>query len=130
MIYLDTSVALACVFGEDRQPPQTVWQQTLVASRLLEYEIWTRVHAMRLGERHAEAVRGVLGRVAFIELLPQVLTRALEPFPSTVRTLDALHLASLLFLKCQGQDVQLLSYDERMCQCASGLGIVLHPAGR
>lgn len=37
MIYLDTSVALAHLLAEDRQPPASLWDETLVSSRLLEY---------------------------------------------------------------------------------------------
>ena len=35
----------------------------------------------------------LLGRIAFLELIPEVVGRAREPFPVEVRTLDALHLA-------------------------------------
>ena len=38
MIYVDTSVALAHLFAEDRRPPASFWTETLVSSRLLEYE--------------------------------------------------------------------------------------------
>jgi len=39
VIYLDTSVALAQLLSEDRLPPDRLWSETLVSSRLLEYEI-------------------------------------------------------------------------------------------
>lgn len=39
---------------------------------------------------------------------------ARDPFPTVVRTLDALHLASQQFLVEQGQPVALASYDERI----------------
>jgi predicted nucleic acid-binding protein len=42
MIYLDTSVALAHLLGETRRPPTALWQQALVSSRLLEYELWAQ----------------------------------------------------------------------------------------
>jgi len=29
-------------------PPERLWQESLIASRLLEYEIWTRLHARNL----------------------------------------------------------------------------------
>ena len=51
MIYLDTSVALAHLLAEDREPAESLWQQPLVSSRLLEYELWTRVNARALGAR-------------------------------------------------------------------------------
>ena len=68
-------------------------------------------------------VRALLGRVALLELAPPVLVRALEPFPVPVRTLDALHLASLDFLRTHGQTVRLASYDERLLTVARRLDI-------
>ena len=41
MIYLDTSVVLAHLLAEDRMPPRKLWEEELVSSRLLEYELWT-----------------------------------------------------------------------------------------
>lgn len=118
MIYLDTSVALAQLFAEDRRPPVSLWSETLVSSRLLEYEVWTRVNARGLAKAHGEAVRGLLGRIAFVEMARPVLERALEPFATPVRTLDALHLASMEFLRQQGQQVALASYDDRLVAAA------------
>ena len=81
MIYLDTSVALAHLLAEDRVPPDALWDETLVSSRLL------------------------------------------EPFPVPVRTLDALHLASIEFLRAQRQDVTLASTGSRMIEAARRLMI-------
>jgi predicted nucleic acid-binding protein len=94
-----------------------------VSSRLLQYELWTRVHARRLTATHGEAARELLARIAFLELAPPVLARALEPFPTPVRTLDALHLASLDFIRSHGQPVELATYDERLREAARGLGM-------
>ena len=123
MIYLDTSVALAHLLAEDRVPDPALWGQSLVSSRLLEYESWTRLHARGLGRSHGEALRALLARLAFLELSPPVLARALEPFPAAVRTLDALHLASIEFLRAQGQKVALASYDERLIAAAVKLKV-------
>ena len=123
MIYLDSSVALAHLLAEDRSPPAALWAESLVSSRLLEYELWTRIHARRLGPSHGDMVRTLLGRVALLEFAAPVLARALEPFPMPVRTLDALHLASLDFLKAHGQTVRLASYDERLLAVARRLEI-------
>jgi len=43
-----------------------------------------------------------------------------------VRTLDALHLASLSFLRERGRDVTLATYDERMREAAGRMGIDLY----
>jgi hypothetical protein len=125
VIYLDTSVALAHLLAEDRRPPDSLWAETLAASRLLEYELWTRLNARGLGVSHGEAARRLLERVAFLEMLPNVLARALEPFPAPVRTLDALHLASIEFLRGRGQRVELASYDDRLVAGALSLGIAI-----
>ena len=126
IVYLDTSAALAHLFAEDRVPPAELWEQPLVSSRLLEYEIWTRVHARRLLATHGEAARLLISHVAMLELAHPVLSRALEPFPTAVRTLDALHLASIEFLRARGQDVRLAAYDDRMLEAAQRLGIPLY----
>lgn len=125
MIYLDTSVALAHLLGEDVAPPASLWDEVLVSSRLLEYEIFTRLHARRLSKSHAAPARELLARVALAEMSGLVLARALEPFPLAVRTLDALHLATLLFLREQGQALSLASYDARMTQAARKLRVPL-----
>ncbi|MBM4396082.1 MAG: PIN domain-containing protein [Deltaproteobacteria bacterium] len=127
MIYLDTSAALAHLLAEDRSPPFTLWQEPLVSSRLLEYEAWTRINARGLRRSHGDALAVMLARVAFVELTHAVLVRALEPIPAPVRTLDALHLASIDFLRGQGQDIRLATYDERMTAAARRMRIPLVP---
>jgi uncharacterized protein len=126
LIYLDTSVALAHLLAEDRVPPDRLWQEPLISSRLIEYEIWTRIHARKLTRSHADEVRSLLSRLALIELAPPVLARALEPFAKPVRTLDGLHLASMDFLRNQGQSVTLASYDDRLINGARALRFPLY----
>ena len=127
MIYLDTSVALAHLLVEDRRPPGSLWHETLVSSRLLEYELWAPLHARGLAGSHSEAARWLIGRVAMLELAPSVLARALGAFPgpAPLRTLDALHLASCAYLVDHGQPVVLTSYDRRMTAVALAMDIPL-----
>jgi predicted nucleic acid-binding protein len=126
VIYLDTSVALAHLLAEDRSPPEGLWGEPLISSRLLTYEVWIRIHARKLGRSHGDHVRELLGRVSLVELGPTVLARVLEPFPTPVRTLDALHLASMEFLRAHGQAVHLASYDARLIAAARALKIPLY----
>jgi hypothetical protein len=123
MIYVDSSVMLAHLLAEDRSPPASFWQGDLISSRLLEYEIWTRLHAHTLAPSHGDLARELIGRVALVEPAPAVLTRAIEPFAMPVRTLDALHLASIEFLRARGQTVELAIYDQRMLAAARTLAI-------
>lgn len=125
MIYLDTSVALAHLLGESRVPRVSLWDESLVSSRLLEYELWVRLHAGGFADSHGDTVGTLLGVVDLLELSPLVLARALRPFPIGVRTLDALHLASLDFLRAHGQVVELATYDDRMAEAAQAMGFTL-----
>jgi predicted nucleic acid-binding protein len=123
VIYLDSSVVLAQLFLEARQPSTAFWRQAAVSSRLLEYEVWNRIFTRGLGQTLQDEVQAVLRKVDMIELTPQSLRRALEPFPASIRTLDALHLATMDFLRANGEAVQLASYDNRLLAAARALGI-------
>jgi hypothetical protein len=89
VIYVDSSVALAHLLVEDRRLPPALWTEPLIASRLLEYEVWCRLHAHALAASHGAAARELLARVSMVELSPLVLARALEPFPSGVHRVPA-----------------------------------------
>jgi predicted nucleic acid-binding protein len=126
VIYVDSSVVLAQLLGEDRSPAGSFWETApLVSSRLLEFEVWSRINARGLSSTHGEDVRALLGRLSFLELVAPVLGRALDPFPTTVRTLDALHLASVEFLRGLGQRPSLATYDARLAEAATALAIPL-----
>ena len=126
MIYVDTSVALAELLAEDHHLGDDFWNQTLVSSRLLEYQVWTRVHARKLSRSHGEAARALVGCIALLELVSAVLMRALEPFPKPVGTLDALHLASTEFLRDRHPAIRLATYDSRQATVARAMGIALY----
>ncbi|MGH7489529.1 MAG: PIN domain-containing protein [bacterium] len=128
MIYLDSSVALAYLMGEERTPPVSLWRSHLVSSRLLQFEVWTRIHARGLTSSHSQLVNLLLKRVTLLEMVAPVLQRALEPFPAPVRTLDALHLASAEFLRTQGERVTIASYDNGLVTAAKQLGFEIADA--
>ena len=67
--------------------------------------------------------------MALLELAPPVLARALDPFPIPVRILDALHLASIEFLRQRQQQLELASYDERLIAGARALDVPLYGVG-
>lgn len=122
MIYLDSSVALAYLLGEDRTPPVSLWRSPLASSRLLQFEVWNRIHARELTATHSRLLELLLKRITILEMVAPVLDRALLPFPGKVRTLDALHLASAEFLRAQGEAVAIASYDTRLVTAARQLG--------
>ncbi len=99
------------------------WEKSEPARRsgCLEYEARTRIHARGLAGTLAEALRILLARLPRLEMARPVLARALV----AVRTLDALHLASVEFLRAQGQSVVLASYDAHMLEAAVRMDVAL-----
>ena len=123
MIYVDSSGLLADLFAESRSPPETLWDGDLVSSRLLAYEVWSRINGYGLMISHRDRAGGLLARVNLTEMSEPTLARALEPYPVAVRTLDALHLATMVFLLGNDPSVELASYDNRLLTAARALGI-------
>ena len=106
-------------------PPDGFWTQTFVASRLLEYEVFNRIHARASAASHADTARQLLDRVNLLELTGAVLGRALQPYPQPARTLDGLHLTTMDFLRGQGLDLALATYDQRLAAVAIAMGFAL-----
>lgn len=128
MIYLDASVALAEILVENRRPVPAFWEEQLISSQLLRYEIWSRVHTQGLGRTLGASVAAFTARVDFVELRDASMQRALEPFPKPVRTLDALHLAAMDYLRETGYEATLASYDRRLLEVARAMGFdVIEP---
>jgi predicted nucleic acid-binding protein len=123
VIYIDSSVLLASVFRESRAPSAALWDEDLASSRLLEYEVWNRLNAYGLASSHSDRAQARLDRVNLAEMSEPALARALKPFAITVRTLDALHLATMDFLRENGESIELASYDNRLLTAAQALGI-------
>jgi len=123
VIYIDSSVVPAHLLVERRSPHEALWDDTLVSSRLIQYEVWNRIHAYGLSPSHRDEATALIGRMMLVDLSRLVLGRALEPFPIRVRTLDGLHLATVDFLRTQGEPVELASYDNRLVAAARVLEI-------
>jgi len=127
MIYIDSSVALAHLLNEQRRLPDAVWNEQIVtSSRLLEYEVWNRLHAKGFAASLARSARDFIEAIEFVELTPRVLSRALMPFPLEVRTLDRLHLATADYLRSEGENIELATYDARILAAARALGIAIY----
>lgn len=70
-------------------------------------------------ERLDEVLRGI----DLFELSAPVKLRAMEPFPVSIRTLDALHVATALLLQERDEGLALFSHDREMNLCARALGM-------
>lgn len=63
-----------------------------------------------------------------LRIAGEVVDRARQPFPGDpIRTLDAIHLASLLVARSAVAGLRLLSFDERVREAAKGLGVAVEP---
>ncbi len=122
-IYVDTSIVLAHIQLEARRPKSALLKGTILGSRLVEYEAWNRIHARQLEPLLGQALRSILGRFAFVELAPMALRYVKQPWPTEVRTLDAIHLSTMRYLLDVGTDLSLYTFDTRMAKAASTLGI-------
>ena len=120
MIYIDSSVALARLLFESRSPSERFWRERLVSSRLLEYEVWNRIHARQLARSWGGEARALLAGVELIEMTELVLARALEPFPIPLGCTSS---CDERVSARSGRSVALASYDNRLLAAAQALGI-------
>lgn len=130
--YLDPSVALRHILKGEAAISQALACDRVVSSELLEIECRRVLHRYRMqgeldDEGMAEAsarLDAVLAGISLIALSRSVKRRAMGAFPVSVKTLDALHLASALVLaeKLGDESLLLFSHDESMNRCARVLG--------
>jgi hypothetical protein len=79
-------------------------------------------------DRHAHLVNAAV-HWQVLRLAPEIVDRARQPYPGQpIRTLDAIHLASLLVGRSAVQGLGLLSLDDRVRQAAKGLGVEVVPS--
>ncbi|HXH84897.1 MAG TPA: type II toxin-antitoxin system VapC family toxin [Candidatus Tectomicrobia bacterium] len=138
-VYVESSAVLAWLLGE---PPAASVRRILAEAErvvtsdltLVECDrtIFRAVHLGSLTERRAEALRRVL-RVAethwsLVRLGREVVAKAREAFPGPpVRTLDALHLGSMLVIRDVVPELTVLTLDERVRGAGMALGFPVVP---
>ncbi len=127
-VYVDTSALGRMLLDE---PDATAIEDSLraydrrVASRLL------RVELRRVGLRTnlLDGVGELLAEVALIPFDESILTAAETVPPSTIATLDAIHLATAVRLAKAGELDALMTYDKQLITGAKQHGIaVLSPS--
>jgi hypothetical protein len=110
--------------------------EIIVASDLTLIEcdrvLWRAVALKELTEAEAADRRHHFAAAAahwqVLRIAPEVVDRARQPLPGEpIRTLDAIHLASLLMARSAVRGLGLLSLDDRVRQVAKGLGVDVLP---
>lgn len=133
-LYAETSAVLRWLFAEaggEEVRSALAAAEKVTASRLVLIETRRVVRRAerdrRLTAAQAADLLAVFAQAAstwaILEISAEVARRAEEGFPSEpVRTLDAIHLASALFLRQSFPNLALLSADERVRANAALLG--------
>lgn len=121
-VYVDTSALARVMLGEPDTPAITTalsgFEQHF-SSRLLAVEL----RRVALRESMSAVADALLGGVALIPLNEAILASAETVMPTTVATLDALHLATALRLSDAGLVTTLLTYDDRLADGARANGL-------
>lgn len=119
--YLDTSAFLKLVRSE---PESSALRRALAGRELLSSALLTvegRRAARRYGELATERAHAALTAITLVPLNESVLQTAGDLDPAELRSLDALHLATVVSL---GADVErLYCYDNRLGDAARALGV-------
>ena len=130
LVYLDSSALVKLVVTE----PESMalierleeWPRR-VSSALALTELPRALERAGLGAPAQRRAREVLGRIALLDVDRRILTTAAALEPSTLRTLDAIHLATALAVR---EDLELVvTYDRRLRAAAERVQIdVVAPA--
>lgn len=129
-VYVDSSVVLRVALGEPDKLTEWTRMTDPISSELIRIECLRTLDRARLQGRlddqeHAR-VRGdlihIIESFALIELDAGIKARAAEPFPTLVRTLDALHLASALAARTTAGGLMLATHDRELAIAAAALG--------
>jgi predicted nucleic acid-binding protein len=129
-VYVDSSVLLRVVLGEPHRLRAWSSITRALSSELLRIECLRTLDRARVrggmtdsvvSERRA-AILEQLGVFDLIRLEPRVLERAAESFPTSLGTLDAIHLASALLAKRDVPDLVLATHDAQLAMAARSVG--------
>lgn len=129
-VYIDASVVLRIVLGEPE--PLSTWGRIdmAVSSELIRLECLRTIDRARIRlhldeaaiARHRSDVLDLVERMTLVRIDPSVLARAADPFPTTLGSLDAIHLASALLARDQVDGMRLATHDAELATAARSVG--------
>jgi predicted nucleic acid-binding protein len=130
--YLDSSVLLRIVLRQRNALKQ--WQaiEQGIVSALVEVECLRTLDRLRVAQGvsdheitlRREAVFRLLESTSVVDLTRAILRRAWQPLPTSVGTLDAIHLATaLLWRERTEEDVVMATHDAGLAMAARACGL-------
>ncbi|MBN1533109.1 MAG: type II toxin-antitoxin system VapC family toxin [Spirochaetes bacterium] len=131
-VYVDSSAVLRALFNRGDAYGRFGEWDAAVSSELLLVECHRTMHRLRLEGRITDetlseyrlAITDFIDTIAVVEVTPEVMKRASEPFPTVIGSLDAIHLASaLLWQEERDEEILILTHDMQLAVTARACGI-------
>ncbi|GAB4211457.1 MAG: type II toxin-antitoxin system VapC family toxin [Sandaracinaceae bacterium] len=129
--YVDSSVLLRIALREPR--PLPAWRRLTRAftSELTRVECFRTIDRLRLAGKlddaevatRRELIELRLEAMDLVALDRRILRRAAEPMPTSLRTLDAIHVASALALRPREPGLRFATHDEELAIAARAVGL-------
>ena len=129
--YVDSSVLLRVLLGQTNALREWKEIETSVCSAMVEVECLRTLDRLRLRERLAdeevatrrEALFRIISAMEVVDVSASVLTRAAQPLPTSLGTLDAVHLATAsLWREDRGVDLVMATHDAELSLAARAQG--------
>jgi predicted nucleic acid-binding protein len=105
-----------------------------VSSELIRLECLRTIDRARLrlgladevvADRRGSVLEAIEG-FSLVPVVPPVLERAGEPFPTMLGSLDAIHLASALLVRNEFEELSLATHDDELALAARAVGFRVH----
>jgi predicted nucleic acid-binding protein len=131
-VFLDSSVLLRRLLGQKGALREWRMVRRGIVSRLAEVECLRTLDRLRLDRRlnerqltgFREGLFRLFGSVEVVEVTRTVLLRASQPSPTSLGTLDAIHLVSAqLWRERFGRNLVLATHDESLALGARAAGL-------
>lgn len=132
--YLDASVILRLVLGQTDQLAEWAEVSVGVTSALSEVECLRTLDRLRVGSSLSDAVLAARREAVFhfmrsaeiVETTRAVLERASQPLPTTLGTLDAIHLATAMLWRERAQaELVMATHDGALARAARSCGLAV-----
>ncbi|MEK7403626.1 MAG: PIN domain-containing protein [Acidobacteriota bacterium] len=132
--YVDSSVILRVLLGQPGGLAEWRRIRRGIASALVEVECLRTLDRLRIVEGiseadialRREAVYRIMGALEVVEPSRIILNRAAQPLPTTLGTLDAIHLATaLVWREHSGEEPLLATHDPALGVAARSVGLTV-----